>query len=320
MTRLRYEDPAHPHAIYLSPPEPGKEDEVVSERLAALRLNIPEQRKRALIARLGEYVRVPGRGPLRDEHAEKTPVGVTMTIDDEYGTMVGKDGDLRAQRAFGDRVRAEIAKILDCPLTCIEISGVYRGSIIVDFNIFPPEDSPRTARQLFSALSAMVPDPQSPLHTEVQSISRTIRVLLRGATHEIFDKSKQPSRPAEDEAGPQTPSAVDLASLKTMDTPHAPPEKRTAQKPEAGVKSTRTLTGGMTQMAKLVSLQQAAKDMQVGFVNKKIFYSIGKERKGPASWDEFAKLHADVSCCLLVLRGLLSRAPDDAPPPEQACP
>lgn len=35
---IKYEDASHPHPIYISPPEPGKEEEVIMERLAALRL------------------------------------------------------------------------------------------------------------------------------------------------------------------------------------------------------------------------------------------------------------------------------------------
>lgn len=117
-------------------------------------------------------------------------------------------------------MRAELAKILDCPLTCIEISGVYRGSIIIDFNIYPPEDSPRTARQLYSALSAMVSDPESPLHTEVQACSRCVRVLLRGSTHDIFEKEKGGGPVKEDEeggGGGGDTSVLDASRLKDLD-------------------------------------------------------------------------------------------------------
>jgi hypothetical protein len=78
-----------------------------------------------------------------------------------------QEGDMRAARGFGDRVRADIAKILDVALTCIQVSGVHRGSLLVDFNIYQPDNSPRTPRQLFAALSAQVADPSSPLHTQV---------------------------------------------------------------------------------------------------------------------------------------------------------
>ena len=221
-----------------------------------------------------------------------------MTIDDEFGTMVGKSGDVRAARLFGDRVRAELAKILDCPLTCIEISGVYRGSIIVDFNIYPPEDSPRTARQLFSALSAMVPDPESPLHTEVQACSRCVRVLLRGSTHDIFEKQKGKKSPVkEEDAADDGTSALDVSKLKELErSPSKSPSKsplKQGKKKEGGGGGggVKTVKMPVAALAKLVALQQAAKDMQVGFSNKKIFYSVGKERRGPATWEAFAGLY-----------------------------
>jgi len=243
---------------------------------------------------------VPGRGGLKDELAERTPVGVTMTLDDEYGTMVGKEGDRRAARAFGDRVRMELAKVLDVPLTCVEISGVHRGSIIVDFNIIPPEDSPRTARQLFATLSAMVGDDGSPLHTEVQAISRAVRVLMRGSTHDIYERQKNKAEVEDTEAKEakaaelaedRTPTPQKASLVHLDDEPSASPVRRSPAKRDSGMAAALMGGGGgLSALAKVVKLQQEAKDLQVGFRNKKFFYSVGKQRRGPAEWREFVGL------------------------------
>lgn len=109
-----------------------------------------------------------------------------------------QEGDRKAQRAFGERVRTELSeKVLDIPKEYIQISGVYPGTqespaiIIVDLNVHSPKEDPRTSRQLFAQLSAHVGDDSSVLHTQVQACSRTVRVMMRGAVHEVYERFKQ---------------------------------------------------------------------------------------------------------------------------------
>ncbi len=258
-------------------------------------------------------------GGERVRHAQ-APVGISLTLNQDFDAWVGGASEAASSRVHSDRegeyaekVRKALAGLLKIPVGCVEIAGLHRGSIIVDLNLSAPPGDARTPMQLFEQLVALIAGPDSPLKQD-PTLCNAVRAILRGAPHHVPTARRAGGASVGDAAGAvhsagangtgaangagaAVPSASAIAPAANTLPPESFPQAsaalaatvpaarsttprlRTAPRPA----SASAQAAKVTDLARAAVLAEAADRLQAGWVNKRYFYSSGKQRLGPVS-------------------------------------
>ena len=256
-------------------------------------------------------------GGERVRHAQ-APVGISLTLNQDFDAWVGGASEAASSRVHSDRggeyaekVRKALAGLLKIPVGCVEMAGLHRGSIIVDLNLSAPPGDARTPMQLFEQLVALIAAPDSPLKQD-PTLCNAVRAILRGAPHHVPTARRAGGASVGDAAGAahgagsKDAGAANGAGAGALSASAAAPAANTvpsesfpqaAAAPAAAVPAARGTTPGprtaprpasasaakVTNLARAAVLAEAADRLQAGWVNKRYFYSSGKQRLGPVS-------------------------------------
>jgi hypothetical protein len=171
--------------------------DAVHDAVEAQGVSVSAGEARVMAERLIEYSGPHSKWRLRNarrqgQGADGDPVGISLTLDQDFDAwevdpqLPSPANVLSADRdgEFAGKVRAALAALLQIPGDCIQIAGLHRGSIIVDFNLLQPPGEARTPMQLYEQLASLLLDPDSPIRAD-PTLSNTIRVHLRGAPHSV---------------------------------------------------------------------------------------------------------------------------------------
>ena len=283
-------------------------EDAVATALEGQGLTVSEGEMRSLIESLLEYagphskwrIREALGGGERPGHAEP-PVGISLTLDQDFDAWVG--GGSEAARLgvgsdregeYAEKVRKALAGLLKIPVACVEIAGLHRGSIIVDVNLSAPPGDVRTPMQLFEQLVAQIAGPDSPLKHD-STLCNAVRAILRGAPHHVPTARRAGGASVGNGAGAESSPQAAAGSAAAVPgaavpgaratTPRPPTAPRPASASASGVQATK-----VTDLARAAVLAEAADRLQAGWINKRYFYSSGKQRFGPVSLCSWAAI------------------------------
>ena len=200
--------------------------DAVHDAVEAQGVSVSDGEARIMAERLIEYSGPHSRWRLRSarrqgQGADGDPVGISLTLDQDFDawvvdpTLPAPANVLSADRdgEFAGKVRAALAALLQIPGDCIQVAGLHRGSIIVDFNLLQPPGDARTPMQLYEQLklASLVLDPDSPIRAD-PTLSSTIRVHLRGAPHSLPRPHDAPADAADANAARASAQAASHAA------------------------------------------------------------------------------------------------------------